>query len=87
MEQIASALGIVVIGVLGCVAYFYGSNLLLDRFYPANAASPEQSVSNLAMAHRIRPWLFLGPALLALTLYLIYPAVASLILSFQDKNG
>nr|WP_321444974.1 sugar ABC transporter permease [uncultured Cohaesibacter sp.] len=87
MEQIASALGIVLVGVMGCVVYFVGSNWLLDRLYPADAASPEKSVRNLAMAHRIRPWLFLGPALLALTLYLVYPAIASLILSVYDKNG
>ena len=87
MEQIASALGTVIIGVAGCVAYFYGSNWLLDKVFPAEAATPDEAVANLSLAHRIRPWLFLGPALFALGLYLVYPAIASLVLSLLDKNG
>lgn len=87
MEQLVSAFGTVIVGVIGCVAYFFGTNWLLDRIYPAEAATPEQGVRNLSRAHQIRPWLFLGPALFALGLYLVYPAVASIILSFYDKNG
>ncbi|WP_319529330.1 sugar ABC transporter permease [uncultured Cohaesibacter sp.] len=87
MEQLASAFGTVIIGVLGCVAYFYGTNWLLDRIYPANAATAERGIKNLTRAHQIRPWLFLGPALFALGLYLVYPAVASIILSFYDSNS
>ncbi|PLW76925.1 carbohydrate ABC transporter permease [Cohaesibacter celericrescens] len=87
MEQLASALGTVVVGVLGCVVYFYGSNWLLDRVYPANVASATKGIHNLTRAHQIRPWLFLGPALLALGLYLVYPAVESIRLSFYDNDS
>ena len=87
MEQLASALGTVIIGVIGCVAYFFGTNWLLDKIYPAEAATPEKGVRNLAIVHRVRPWLFLGPALLALGLYLVYPAIASIALSFYDRDG
>ncbi len=87
MEQLASALGTVVVGVLACVAYFYGSNWLLDRVFPANAATPEGGIRNLRVAHAVRPWLFLGPALLALGLYLVYPAIDSIRLSLYNSDG
>jgi alpha-glucoside transport system permease protein len=34
-----------------------------------------------------RPWLWLAPAFLFLTAYLIYPTIRTLILSFQNRNG
>lgn len=35
----------------------------------------------------LRPWLWVGPALLALTVYLIYPVLNTIYLSFQDSKG
>ncbi|MCL4166620.1 UNVERIFIED_CONTAM: hypothetical protein GTU68_025652, partial [Idotea baltica] len=40
---------------------------------------------NINRANIIRPWIFLGPAIVALGLYLAYPVVATLILSFQER--
>jgi len=74
MEQIISALVWMVAGIAGCILYFWGSNRLLDRFLPKHTAV-------------VRPWLFLGPALLALGIYLVYPVVESLRLSFYGKSG
>jgi alpha-glucoside transport system permease protein len=86
MSQVFSALLTVFIGVGGCIVYFFGSNWLLDRALPANASNDSHAVRNLKLQSMIRPWLFLGPALLFLTLYLIYPAISTLIWSFYDKN-
>jgi alpha-glucoside transport system permease protein len=36
---------------------------------------------------RVRPWLWLLPSLLLLTLFLIYPTIATAIRSFQDKTA
>jgi alpha-glucoside transport system permease protein len=36
---------------------------------------------------RILPWVFVAPALVLLTMYLVYPAVYTVIGSFLDKNG
>lgn len=35
----------------------------------------------------MRAWLFLGPALLVMAVYLVYPTCATLWLSFQDASG
>jgi alpha-glucoside transport system permease protein len=86
MSQVMSALLTVVIGVGGCIIYFFGSNLILDKLLPASASNDAKAVRNLKLQSIIRPWLFLGPALLFLTLYLIYPAISTLIWSFYDKN-
>ena len=51
------------------------------------ASAARAAIDNLrATARSIRPWLFLGPALLFLTVYLIYPVVETLRLSFLDKH-
>ncbi len=73
----------IVVGVGGCVGYFYGANLFLDKvLYPA---SGPKAGRNITRANMIRPWIFLGPAILALGLYLAYPVVATFILSFQER--
>ena len=74
----------ILVGVFGCVTYFYLSNVLLDRIYPA---SGPRAGANINTANRIRPWLFLLPALLLLSVYLVYPVFVSVYLSFMDATG
>ncbi|PWQ93450.1 carbohydrate ABC transporter permease [Leucothrix arctica] len=87
MEQIIFALVVMVLGIAGCIFYFVGSNYVLDRVYGIHGKSPEVAAKNLRRIALIRPWLFLGPAFLALTVYLIYPVFASLYISLFDKTG
>ena len=75
----------IIVGVGGCVGYFYFSNQFLDKvLFPATGP---QAGRNINRANIIRPWLFLGPAILALGLYLGYPVVETLRLSFTTDNG
>ncbi|MGR3486310.1 MAG: carbohydrate ABC transporter permease [Paracoccaceae bacterium] len=74
----------IIVGVGGCVAYFYFSNQVLDRFiFPARG---DDAGRNINRANKVRPWLFLFPAIFALGLYLAYPVVATLLLSLQDRS-
>jgi alpha-glucoside transport system permease protein len=86
-SQIISAIVVIIIGVGGCVAYFWGVNKFVDLIFPSRGVSGQAAITNLRRQGLVRPWLFIGPALLILTVYLIYPVVATLITSFQDKNG
>jgi alpha-glucoside transport system permease protein len=88
MEQIFSALSAIVLGVGALVLYFFGSNWILDTLIP-DRAEPNGQVLESREKQReyIRPWLFVGPALILLTVYLVYPAIQTLILSFRDANG
>ncbi|WP_103333503.1 carbohydrate ABC transporter permease [Pseudotabrizicola formosa] len=73
----------IVIGVGGCVAYFYFSNLFLDKvLYPASGPNAGRNINR---ANMIRPWLFLAPALIALSVYLAYPVVETLRLSLTQR--
>ncbi|MCX7644971.1 MAG: sugar ABC transporter permease [Rhodobacteraceae bacterium] len=73
----------IVVGVGGCVAYYYFSNQLLDKvLFPARG--PEAG-RNINRANMIRPWLFLFPALFALGLYLAYPVFETLRLSLTQR--
>lgn len=84
MDQLFMASSTIVIGVFGCVGYFFLSNVVLDRIYPARGANAGR---NITRAGLIRPWLFLLPAILLLMVYLVYPLIYSIILSFQDSRG
>ncbi|KJZ31526.1 alpha-glucoside ABC transporter permease [Paracoccus sp. S4493] len=84
MELLWLAVSTIAIGVFGCVAWFWGSNWLLDRIYPPRGA---QAGDNIRRANQIRPWLFLGPAILFLTTYLVYPVLDSLWRSLFNSNG
>ena len=61
MELFWLATSTIFIGVFGCVAWFWGSNWLLDRILPPRGAN---AGDNIRRANQIRPWLFLGPAIL-----------------------
>jgi alpha-glucoside transport system permease protein len=83
MDQILLALLTIVIGVGGCVGYFWASNIVLDKvIFPARGAHAGRNINR---ANMVRPWLFLLPALLALGLYLAYPVFATFWLSL-NKN-
>ncbi|MCH2116053.1 MAG: sugar ABC transporter permease [Pirellulales bacterium] len=82
-----AVLGLVTIalGLGGCLGYFFLSNLLIDKvIFPAKGPN---IVANIRRANMIRPWLFLGPAILALGLYLAYPVVATFWLSLTDRDA
>ena len=83
MPVILQGLLTILIGVGGCVAYFYLSNLALDRIYPGRG---ERAGENINRANQIRPWLFLLPAMLALGLYLVYPVVGSFVRSLYGRD-
>ncbi|MET3853533.1 MULTISPECIES: sugar ABC transporter permease [unclassified Rhizobium] len=87
LSQIVSALGVVVVAVFACSAYFYFSNKILDLALPVKDGDIRAASRNLNRRGLIRPWLFIGPALLLLVVYLVYPVVATLILSFYDRSG
>jgi alpha-glucoside transport system permease protein len=75
----------IVIGVGGCIGYFWASNLLLDKvIFPARG---ENAGKNINRANIVRPWLFIFPAFAALGLYLAYPVVGSFIRSLYDRSG
>ncbi len=84
MTQVLLAIFTIVAGVFGCVLYFYLSNLILDRLFPPRGPDAGRNI-NRAMA--IRPWLFLGPAIVILSVYLVYPVFNSVWLSFHDAAG
>ena len=73
----------ILIGVGGCVAYFYFSNQFLDKvLFPPRGPNAGRNINR---ANLIRPWLFLAPALIALGLYLAYPVVETLRLSLTER--
>ena len=85
MHPAMQAVLTILFGVGGCVAYFYASNLILDKvLFPARGP---RAGRNIARANMIRPWLFLMPAMIALGLYLAYPVFATLWLSLHDRFG
>jgi alpha-glucoside transport system permease protein len=85
MHPALQALFVIIIGVGGCVAYFYASNLFLDKvLFPAKGPNAGQNTNR---ANMIRPWLFLFPAMALLCLYLAYPVFATAWLSLNDRQG
>lgn len=86
-DQVATAIITIVIGVGGAVAYFWGANWALDEFLSSDDTDPTQSAGRDRLRSGIRPWLFLLPALLFVTIYLVYPVIETLRLSFFDAGG
>ncbi|UWR01342.1 sugar ABC transporter permease (plasmid) [Rhodobacteraceae bacterium S2214] len=73
----------VILGVGGCLLYFIGSNMILDKvIFPQKAGDQGRNINR---ANMIRPWLFLFPAMFALGLYLGYPVIETLRLSLTSR--
>jgi alpha-glucoside transport system permease protein len=87
MQQLLYAAFTMVAGVAGCAIYFFSSNFILDMIFPSKGTDTAKAGRNIRRANLIRPWLFLGPALLALGLYLVYPVFDSIRLSFMNRSG
>ena len=88
LQQVFGALIAVAIALSGCVAYFWGTNWLLDKFLSSSSiVSGAEVTKRDNLRGQIRPWLFLLPALLFLSVYLVYPVIETFRLSFFDKTG
>src|SRR5690554_5002717 len=85
--QILYAAITVVIGVGCAFIYFWGSNGLLDRALSTDNVDVQESIRRDRLRTRIRPWLLLLPALLFLTVYLVYPVFETIRLTFYDGGG
>ena len=58
---------IIIIGVGGCLGYFYLSNQLLEKvLFPPRG---ENAGRNINRANMIRPWLFIFPVILMVGVY------------------
>ncbi|MCK0143877.1 sugar ABC transporter permease [Aliiroseovarius sp. F20344] len=84
MQQAIFAVSTIIIGVFGCVAYFYFSNVILDRLLPAKGPNAGRNINR---ANAIRPWLFVFPALAILSIYLLYPVFSTFFLSLRNSSG
>jgi len=85
MSPILQGMLTILLGVGGCIGYFWASNLLLDRvIFPARGANLSRNINR---ANLIRPWLFLAPAIAALSLYLVYPVIGSFLRSLYNRAG
>ena len=62
----------IAIGVGVAVAYFVGANKLLD-------------LTSERFSERVRPWVFVAPALLFLFAFLVVPALRTIYISFLDR--
>jgi alpha-glucoside transport system permease protein len=88
VQQILGAILAVLIALAACAAYFWGTNWLLDRLLSTDRLTGDEAITRRERKRsQIRPWLFIGPAMLFLSLYLIYPVFETLRLSFYDKYG
>lgn len=84
MPVILQGLITIILGVSACVAYFVLANLILDKIiFPRRGKNIGRNINR---ANQVRPWLFLFPALIVVTIYLVYPVFETLRLSLIDRD-
>ncbi len=84
MNAAIQGLIIIIIGIGGCLSYFYLSNQLLDKvLFPPRG---ENAGNNITRANLVRPWLFLFPAMFMMGVYIVYPVFETLRLSLTDRD-
>jgi len=83
--KIGFAIRSVVIAVGVSFLYFWITNWLNQGM--ARARTPRNPGQQSAVVEAIQPWIFVGPALVLLLLFLLVPAFSTLMLSFQEASG
>ncbi|MGQ0710059.1 MAG: carbohydrate ABC transporter permease [Rhodoferax sp.] len=83
-QELLQTFAAVAVSIGVCLLYFAGSNYVVDQIVrlPVGTLAHRQ-----AWRSRIRPWLFVAPALLLLGVYLLYPLLETFRLSFYDVTG
>lgn len=81
-------LSAVFIAGLTLALYYLGSNWLLDFIF-RDRTNPDGSIrkGNERLSSAIRPWLFAGPALFLIGVYLVYPSIQTIVYSFFNASG
>lgn len=74
LSLILRALLAIAIGSVGVIAIFYGLNILVEKTLPQR------------MRLKVLPWIYVGPAMLLLTAYLVIPAIRTFYLSFFGRS-
>lgn len=87
LQQLFGAVVAIAVALSACVAYFWGTNWLLDKVLGSEHATGDAVTRRDRLRSGIRPWLFLLPALLFLSVYLIYPVLETVRLSLFDSSG
>jgi len=68
--------------------YYYGTNWVLETVFVDRLDAKGAVIKSYTdLRRRVRPWLFVAPALIFLGIYLLYPAVATFYFSFFDANS
>ena len=83
--KISFAIRSVVIAVGISCLYFWITNWLNSGL--ARVQEKESIGRQSTIVEAIQPWIFVGPALVLLTLFLVVPAFMTLGISFQEANG
>ncbi len=74
LSQVLATLAAILLGVAGIAGLFLGLDALVGLL-------PQR------LQPKVRPWAYIGPALLVLSFYLVYPALHTLYLSFLDAKS
>ncbi len=75
VSLILKALLAIAIGSFGVIGIFYGLNILAEKLLPERARM------------RVLPWIYVGPAVLLLTAYLVLPTLRTFYLSFFGPSS
>lgn len=87
-QQLLSAAIAIALAIGFSALFFIGCNYLLDRFLSSESLSGDVARQRRdTIRESIRPWVFIGPAVLILVVYLVYPVFASLWYSLLDRNA
>lgn len=74
MLKVINALLALIGGVGGTILLFWVLNAIVERL-------PEKT------ENRVKPYVFIGPALVVVAIFLIYPAIRTIVLSFFDDSS
>src|SRR5690349_6191377 len=74
MEKLLSALVAILLGVGGVTALYFLLNAVVERL-----PGPWEA--------RIKPYVFIGPAVLIVGIFLVYPAVQTVVYSFANDDS
>lgn len=87
LQQLLGASFAIVLAIAGCVLFYVGANFLVEKLFSSDHLEGQARIKRDNLRASFQPLIFLGPAMLLLGFYLIFPVFYTLFLSFMDRSS
>ncbi|WP_155400657.1 carbohydrate ABC transporter permease [Vibrio nigripulchritudo] len=87
IDQLLDSLSAMLIAVTVSIAFYYAAYFGLEKVLSSKNLQGEEKRKRDQLRLKVQPFIFVGPALILLTIFLVYPVIETFRLSMYDRTA